>query len=933
MRDDAATGDAIRGARRPQPAGEAGPAWHAMPAADALRRLDAGPTGLDAAEAARRLAAHGPNRLPAAKPRSALRRLAAQVNNLLIHVLLASAVVTALLGHWVDAGVILGVVVLNAIVGFVQEGRAERALDAIRGMLTPHASVLRDGRRVTVEAAEVVPGDLVLLEAGDKVPADLRLTRARGLRVEEAALTGESVPAEKGTAPVGAEAALGDRASMAFSGTLVTAGQAEGVVVATGAATELGRISAMLGAVEQLTTPLLRQIDGFARRLTFAILGLCAVVFAFAWTVRAYALEEAFLAVVGIAVSAIPEGLPAVLTITMAIGVRRMAARRAIVRRLPAVETLGSVSVICSDKTGTLTRNEMAVASAVTAAGRFAVEGGTGYAPGGARLVPAGEVGPGARAVLADLARAAALCNDAALRKDPEAGWVVDGDPMEGALLAFAARVLGEADPEAPRRLLPRLDAIPFDSRHRYMATLHRAEDEGLLLLVKGAPERLLDMCARERRGAGPGEDTPEADAPIDAAAWRAAVEALAGQGQRVLAVAALPLAGGEAVAELEPRMVEGGGLTLLGLLGLMDPPREEAVAAVAECQAAGIRVKMITGDHAATAGAIARQVGLLGADRVVTGQEIETTGDAALRRLAVEADVFARASPEHKLRLVEALQAEGAVVAMTGDGVNDAPALKRAEVGVAMGRKGTEAAKEAADMVLADDNFATIAAAVHEGRTVYDNIQKVIAWTLPTNGGESLVIIAAILLGLTLPLSPVQILWINMVTAVALGLTLAFEPAEPDVMRRPPRAPRAPLLSGFLIWRVALVSVLFALFAFGIFALLKARGESLETARTAVVNMIVVLEIAYLFSVRYQRRSSLSFEGALGTRAVLIGVGTVVALQLAFTYAPPLQLLFDSRPLDPIGDGLPILGAGVALLLILEVEKLLRRRLFGMGG
>jgi magnesium-transporting ATPase (P-type) len=888
--------------------------WHALPAEEALRRLGASPAGLEGAEAARRLAEHGPNRLPAAKPRGPLRRLTEQFNNLLIHVLVASALITAALGHWLDAAVILAVVVLNAIVGFIQEGRAEQALDAIRGMLTPQASVLRDGRRRTVEATELVPGDLVLLEAGDKVPADLRLVRARGFRVEEAALTGESVPVEKSVEPVAAEAPLGDRACLAFSGTLVATGQAEGVVVATGAATELGRISAMLGAVEPLTTPLLRQMNIFARRLTLVILALSAAVFAFAWLVRGYAAEEAFMAVVGIAVAAIPEGLPAVLTITMAIGVRRMAARNAILRRLPAVETLGAVSVICTDKTGTLTRNEMAVAAAETAAGSFEASG-AGYAPHGA-VAPAagGDAPPGAPAALAEFARAAVLCNDAALREDPASGWVVEGDPMEGALLAFAART-GE-EPEALRRRFPRLDAIPFDARHRFMATLHPGEDGGAFAVVKGAPERLLALCECARGGA----------APLDLPAWQARVEALAAQGQRVLAIATRPMPAG--ARALAPGDVESGGLELLGLVGLIDPPREEAIVAVADCQAAGIRVKMITGDHAATAGAIARQVGLRGSGAVVTGQEIEALDEAALRDRARDTDVFARASPEHKLRLVEALQAEGAVVAMTGDGVNDAPALKRAEVGVAMGRKGTEAAKEAAEMVLADDNFATIAAAVHEGRTVYDNVQKVIAWTLPTNGGEALTVIAAILLGVTLPLTPVQILWINMVTAVALGLTLAFEPAEPDVMRRPPRNPREPLLSGFLLWRVVLVSTLFMLGAFGIFALVEARGGTLEAARTAVVNVIVVLEIAYLFSVRYQRMTSLTWRGALGTWPVLIGVGTVVLLQLAFTYAPPLQMLFASRPLDPIADGLPILAAGAALLGLLEVEKHLRRRI-----
>ncbi|WP_237213482.1 cation-transporting P-type ATPase [Falsiroseomonas oryziterrae] len=888
-------------------------AWHILPAEAALQRLGSGPAGLTAGEAARRLAEHGPNRLPAAAPRSALRRFLAQFANLLIYVLLGAAAVTALLGHLTDTAVILAVVVVNAIVGFVQEGRAEQALDAIRDMLTPHASVLRDGRRLTVDAAELVPGDIVLLEAGDRVPADLRLTRARGLRIEEAALTGESVPVEKSVAPAAEDAPLGDRTSLAFSGTLVAAGQGMGVVVATGPSTELGRISGLIGGVQQLTTPLLRQMDAFARRLTGVILGLAAAIFAFAWLVRAYDAEEAFMAVVGIAVAAIPEGLPAVLTITLAIGVRRMAARRAIVRRLPAVETLGAVSVICSDKTGTLTRNEMTVAVAETAVGRFDVAG-SGYAPDGSVTRDGEPPGPDDAPLLAALARTAALCNDAALREEAAGHWTVAGDPMEGALLAFAARA--GLPPETVRLRHPRRDEIPFDSRHRFMATLHAEHDQGFAC-VKGAPERLVDMCAQQLGPAGA--------EPLDAAAWQARAEALAAAGMRVLAIAtrALP----HDAEALAPADVERG-LILLGLLGLIDPPRDEAIAAVAECQAAGIRVKMITGDHAATAGAIARQVGLRGAASVVTGAELDRLDDTALRARAMESDVFARTSPEHKLRLVEALQADGGVVAMTGDGVNDAPALKRADVGVAMGKKGTEAAKEAAEVVLADDNFATIAAAVREGRTVYDNLAKTVVFLLPINGGEALSIVAAILLGAELPITPVQILWVNMVSSVALALTLAFEPTEPDTMARPPRPASQPLLTGFLAWRIVLVSVLVLVGVFGMFEWAVQRGMSVEAARTMAVNTIVVLEIAYLFSVRYQHQTSFTWRGALGTPAVLAGVSAVVALQLAFTYAPPLQALFATRPLDPIAEGVPILLAGLALMLLLEGEKALRRRL-----
>ena len=868
--------------------------WHATPVETALQAFDTGPDGLSGAEAARRLDAHGPNRLPAAKGRSTLRRLLAQFDNLLIYVLIGAAVVTALLGHAIDAAVILLVVVVNTGVGFVQEGRAEKALDAIRDMLTPHASVVRDGRRASIDADAVVPGDIVLLEAGDRVPADIRILRARNLRIEEAILTGESVPVEKSHAAVAADAPLGDRTGMAFSGTLVTGGQGSGVAVATGSGTELGRISQMLGSVEELTTPLVRQMNLLARRLTLVILAASAAIFAFGIFVRDYAPAEMFLAAVAVAVASIPEGLPAVMTITLAIGVQRMAARRAIIRRLPAVETLGAVSVICSDKTGTLTRNEMTVRSVATSTGQYEVTG-VGYEPRGAIRSGGVDVDPAQTVPLAELARAALLCNDAALRRTDE-GWAVDGDPMEGALAAFAIKAgLDEHDDRARWR---RADEIPFDAEHRFMASLHHGHAGGdRFVVVKGAPERIIGMCSHARAADG--------DVPIAPDDWHRSVEALASDGQRVLALATRPAPD---LHELAFGDVEGG-LVLLGLVGLIDPPREEAIAAVADCRAAGIGVKMITGDHAATARAIAAQLGLEKTDSVATGQELEGLDDLALRRRVMETDVFARTSPEHKLRLVSALQAEGAVVAMTGDGINDAPALKRADVGIAMGRKGTEAAKEAAGMVLTDDNFASIAAAVREGRTVYDNLKKTIAFLLP--------------------ITPLQILWVNMVSSVALAMTLAFEPTEQDAMRRPPRPADEPLLSAFLVWRVVLVSGLFVTGIFGMFAWATARGLPLEEARTIAVNTLVAMEVFYLFSVRYLRVASMTLTGVRGTSPVLIGVSLVVVLQFAFTYLPFMQTLFHTRPVAFL-DGLAIVAAGVALLVVLEVEKSLRRSLTG---
>ena len=696
---------------------------------------------------------------------------------------------------------------------------------------------------------------------------------------------------------------------MAFSGTLVTAGQATGVVIATGTGTELGRISGLLGSVEPLRTPLLVQMDRFARQVTLAVLMAAVLAFGFAVIVRNWALGDAFMAVVGLAVAAIPEELPAVMTIALAVGVRRMAARNALIRRLPAVETLGSVSVICTDKTGTLTRNEMTARSLATSGGDFGV-GGVGYEPTGAMVRDGHLVDPSGDPVLSELLRATVLCNDAQLHR-AEGHWIVAGDPMEGALLVLGAKA--GIDAASLRVKDTRTDEIPFDAEHRFMATLHHDHDGHAAVFVKGAPERVLAMAGTVR--------TAAADAPLDRAEWSARAEVLAAQGQRVLGFATGAVREGQ--RDLTFADV-GQGLVLLGLVGFIDPPREEAVEAVAQARAAGIRVVIITGDHAVTAREIGRQVGLADDPVVRTGEDIDRLDEAGLARTVRDASVFARTTPEHKLRLVQALQAQGLTVAMTGDGVNDAPALKRADVGVAMGIKGTEVSKQAAEMVLADDNFASIVAAVREGRTVFDNLRKVIQFTLPTNGGEAITILLAILAGWTLPLTPVQILWINMVTAVALGLALAFEPPEPGVMARPPRRRDEPILSEELVWRIVLASALFADFVFGMFFWALRRGLDLEQARTIAVNTLVVLEVFYLFSTRYVHGSSLTWKGVLGTRAVLIGVGLTVAAQLAFTYAPPLQAVFGTRAVSLL-DGSAILGCGLLLLLVLGLEKEVR--------
>jgi len=887
------------------------PCWHATPADAVLASLGTDAAGLSTGEVRQRLDHYGPNRLRPPARRSALRRLLAQFHNVLIYVLLGAAALTAALGHWVDTGVILGVVAINALIGFVQEGKAERALQAIRGMLSPAATVMRDGRRSSVPAETLVPGDVVLLESGDRVPADLRLLETKGLRIEEAALTGESVPVDKAAAPVAAEAALGDRFDMAYSGTLATAGRGRGVVVATGDHTEIGRISSMLANVTTLTTPLLRQFERFGRWLTGGILLLAVGTFAFGNLVRGFSATDMFLAAVGLAVAAIPEGLPAIMTITLAIGVQRMARRNAIIRRLPAVETLGSVTVICTDKTGTLTRNEMMVQSVATSRSYYEVTG-SGYRPHGDFLLDGHRVDPGERPLLADMLRAAMLCSDATL-SDVDGVWSVNGDPTEGALVALAMKA--KLDPGTENRALPRTDVIPFESEHRFMASLHHGDGGDGSLFVKGAPERLLEMCRLQESERG--------SEPLDHGYWERRIDEIGTRGQRVIALAERPAAADHRSLSLDD---VSDGLVFMGLFGLADPPREEAIQAIERCQSAGIGVKMVTGDHVNTANAIGRLVGLADDGPSLTGQELERLDGAALAERAERTHVFARTSPAHKLRLVEALQSRGHVVSMTGDGVNDAPALKRADVGVAMGLKGTEVAREAAEMVLADDNFASIASAVEEGRIVYDNLKKAITFILPTNGGQAFTLIVAIALGFALPITPVQILWINMVTAVTLALALAFEPAERGVMGRPPRKPDEPLLSAYLLWRIAFVSVLLVAGTTGLFALARQRGADIETARTVAVNALVMFEIVYLVSCRMLNESAFSRRILHGAGYSVLAIVVVVLLQLLMTYAAPLQFLFDTRAIG-VQDWLRMLGVAVAIFVLVEIEKMIVRR------
>ena len=894
----------------------AAPLWHNIEAEDILQQLSSSQDGLLQEDAQRRLEEHGPNRLRPARKKSPLARFLVQFHNVLIYVLIGSGCVTALLGHWLDSGVIFGVVIINAIIGYIQEGKAEKALDAIRNMLSHQSMVKRDNKYISLPADQLVPGDVVLLQSGDKVPADLRLFKVRELRIEEAMLTGESVPVEKTTTPVAGLASIGDRRCVAYSGTFVTYGQGQGVVVATGDHTEIGRISSMLGHVQMLTTPLLRQIASFARWLTIAIGLIASMTFAFGVFIQNFSVEEMFLAAVGLAVAGIPEGLPAIMTITLAIGVQRMARKNAIIRRLPAVETLGSVTVICSDKTGTLTRNEMMVQTLATAAGTLEVSG-AGYDPHGSFVLDGSDITADEFPLLREISQAALLCNDASLTQT-EGQWQMHGDPTEGALITLALKA--GLDSNYCQAQYPRTDSIPFESQHRFMATLHHDHAGHGFIYLKGAPERVLEMCQRQRiRGE---------DVPIDRTYWETCMETLAGRGQRLLAIAFKP-----ALAEqqgLSFNDVESE-LSLLGVAGIIDPPREEAIRAVRVCQSAGIRVKMITGDHAVTAMAIGAQMGIGDGITAIKGTELDSFSEDELRDAVQRCDIFARVSPEQKLQLVTALQASGEVVSMTGDGVNDAPALKRADVGVAMGLKGTEVSKEAAEMVLADDNFASIANAVEEGRTVYDNLKKSIMFILPTNGGEAFTIIAAIAFGRQLPITAAQILWINMITAVTLALTLAFEPPEDKVMQRPPRNPGEPLLSGFLVWRVIFVSLILVAGTFGLFLWEREHGAPIELARTVAVNTLVMFEIFYLFSARYLLAPALTLEGLSGNRYVLYAIGLLIVIQLAFTYAGPMQTLFATSAMSA-DSWLRVITVASSVLFLVELEKMLMRKFIKTG-
>jgi len=890
--------------------------WHTMPPGDIVDHFGSDERfGLTASEAEEHLKRYGPNVITARRGKSPLVRFLLQFHNPLLYILLIASLITFILKDPIDAAIIFSVVLVNVILGYIQESRAEKAIEALARTMTMEATVVRDGKTIRIPAASLVPGDLVLLQSGDKVPADMRLIRTRDLQIAEAALTGESAPVEKHAhAALDPDTTLADRVTMAYASTLVTYGQGAGIVVATGDATEVGRISRLIATAHDLQTPLTRKIAHFSRWLLYVILGLAAVTFLIG-TFRNQPLLDTLMAAIALAVSAIPEGLPAAVTVTLAIGVTRMVRRRAIIRKLPAVETLGSTTVICSDKTGTLTQNQMTVQRIVAGGERYETTG-TGYQPDGEIRRNGDPVDLTSHSALAECLRAGLLCNDSELVEQEER-WDVRGDPTEGALITAARK----AGIDRQDRLPPRIDAIPFESQHQYMATLHDAgPDQERIVYMKGSVEAVLSRCDAMLDASGQ-------RVPCDADAINRAVDEMAAEGLRVLAFARGCLPPGTDALRHED---VAGGLTFLGLQGMVDPPRPEAITAVHACQQAGIRVKMITGDHALTAAAIAGQIGLNGGRRpsVLTGRDIEHLSDETFADAADRTTVFARVTPEQKLRLVKALQSRGHIVAMTGDGVNDAPALKQADIGVAMGLAGTDVAREAADMVLTDDNFATIEAAVEEGRGVFDNLTKIIAWTLPTNVGEGLVILAAILIGSALPVLPVQILWVNMATVAALGMVLAAEGKEPGIMQRPPREPDAPILNNTLIWRTLAVGVLIMIGAFVLFEWELQSGASLAEARTVAVNVIVMIEALYLLNCRSLTLSMFQI-GVFSNYWLFVGMGIMIPLQLGFTYLPWMNQILNSAPISLEAWG-RILSIAVVGYGLIELEKWVRRQYAG---
>lgn len=874
--------------------------WYTKEPAEIFSLLNTSSQGLSEIEAQKRLKIYGLNEFELFKKPNILFRFLSQFNNILIYILLISAVITFFLQHIVDCSVILGVVVLNAIFGFIQEGKAEKAIAAIKEILTPVANVVRDGKYVAIPAKFLVPGDIVIIKTGDKIPADVRLIETKNFQVQEAVLTGESNAIEKNTLAVAKNASLGERRGLAYAGTIVVTGKGTGIVVNTGTNTEVGKIGVLLKKVKPLSTPLLTQMNVFGRWLTLIIIIIALVTFligVFIWHLES---EQMFMAAVSLAVAAIPEGLPPILTIILAIGVSRMAKHNAIVRQLPFVETMGAVTVICTDKTGTLTRNEQTIKNIITPRYNYFVEenGEAVFSMNGSLILL--DNFPD----LKDAIISIALCNDAKFTKIEGNKWHFHGDPIDKALLEIGAK--SHIDLYDLQQNFPRTDLIPYETEHKFMATLHHDHIKQGYIFVKGAPEYILDRCIKDE----------------NYFYWVGHIEKLTSQGYRVIAVA-------KKNVSLDKRMLlfeDINFLNLQAVIALIDAPRQEAISAVMECQAAGIKVKMITGDHAATALTIAKQVGIDTQAGVLLGKEIDNMEDEILATKVKEINVFARTSPQHKLRIVKALQSQNEIVAMTGDGVNDAPALRKADIGIAMGYKGSEVAKEASVMVLADNNFASIVRAVKEGRAVFDNLKKVTLFILPTNFAEAFVIVIAILFGLVLPITPVQILWINMITAVTLAIALGFEPSEGNVMNFPPRKPKMPILSKFLVWRIIFVTFLIVSGVFVLFNILRHNGFDILALRTMAVNLIVISEVVYLINSRKLYESSFNLRTIFGSKYCLIAIGSVIFFQLLFTYLPLMQHFFGTENLS-LFHWFWISFVSFVIFLLVELEKIIMRK------
>ncbi|MHB1153903.1 MAG: cation-transporting P-type ATPase [Eubacteriales bacterium] len=874
--------------------------WETLSDDAVLKILDSSGNGLQKTEAAKRLEAFGGNKLAEGKKDSFIKRFLSHFHNALIYILLGAAVLTALMNHWIDTWVIFSVVIINAVVGYIQEDKAQKALDSIKNLLSLKASVMRDGKRGEVSAESLVPGDIVLLKAGDKIPADMRVIGASRFEVDESSLTGESVAVTKSIAAVKPGTVLGERESMAYAGTTVHTGTATGVVTATAADTEVGKINTMLSETKTVSTPLMKKINKLGSALSVIILSFSVLLILYAVVINKMPFSDAIISVIGLAIAAIPEGLPAILSITMAIGVQRMARRNAIIRRLPSVETLGSVTVICSDKTGTLTKNEMTAVNVYTSGGDYSVSG-TGYAPHGEVSMEGIRADINDHSLLYRIIETSDICNDSEIVNENDT-WLPHGAPTEAALKVLALKAGYE------QHNTVKIDEIPFDSQYKYRAGLYDIGNRRLLLSA-GAPDRLIGICGYQA--------VPEGVKSVDRKYWESKIEMAAAHGQRLIGCA-------YAEAPEDKSSVSHSDLNekliFLGIVGIIDPPRPEAIESIRICRSAGIRVKMITGDHVLTALEIGMQMGLTDRKKVISGAELEEMNDEQIKEAVTDCDIFARTSPEHKLRLVKALQEQGEIVAMTGDGVNDAPALKKADIGVAMGIKGTEVTKDSAEMVLADDNFSSIVSAVEEGRTIYDNIKKTLLFIMPTNGAEAMVIIAAILFGLTMPITPVQILWINMVTAVTLALSLAFEPAEQNTMKRSPRNPKESLIGSYFIFRLLFVSLIIAVLTVLSFFNHFKNDFTIQYSRTIAVNMLVFGELFYLFNCR-KLHHTIFGKGFFGNRIAFIVSGALIIMQMGFTYLPFMQLWFGSAPLKAI-DWLYPLAGGILVLILVEIEK-----------